>query len=162
MHTMLDKEGKLYSPKLGTLVRVGVQKSVQVACQPVTMDALLSKGSKGSKGTAKTEFFSEASIICSTLSGSGHPLFEECKQKFDLIVLGEYVHSYFTTGVFGYDLMFEVYLSCFVLLGTFPYLLLVSIVARADFEISWNLVDSLSKQIEHILWYTFSNDQLFY
>ncbi|KAG6558036.1 hypothetical protein Mapa_000216 [Marchantia paleacea] len=87
MYTMLDKEGKLYSPKLGTLVRVGVQKSVQVACQPVTMDALLSRCSKGSKGTAKTEILSEASIICSTLSGSGHPLFEEYKQKFDLIVL---------------------------------------------------------------------------
>ncbi|KAL2631954.1 hypothetical protein R1flu_016640 [Riccia fluitans] len=85
MYAMLDSNGKLYAPKLGTLLRVGLQKSVQVACHPVTLDAILAKSAKATR----TETISRATVVCSTLSGSGHSVFEESNQKFDVLIIDE-------------------------------------------------------------------------
>ncbi|KAL3689856.1 hypothetical protein R1sor_016165 [Riccia sorocarpa] len=85
-NAMLDSHGKVFSPQLGKLVRVGLQKSVQPACHDVTMDTLLAKSSKDSRPT-RAQMMSNATIVCSTLSGSGHSVFEENNQKFDVLVI---------------------------------------------------------------------------
>lgn len=90
MDQTLDMSGKFYKPETGTLIRLGVEKSIQTACLPVSMDKVLQSNAGTSNMTnMRRETVAGASIVCSTISGSGHQVFDEVNQKFDLLIIGE-------------------------------------------------------------------------
>lgn len=90
MHRMLDKAGNPYSAMDGAIVRFGSKRIMHPMLQSICLDSLsLRLASSSGRARPWIDILEGASVVCATLSGCGHTIFDELEHMFDVVIIDE-------------------------------------------------------------------------